>query len=78
MIFSDSWEEHLTHLHSVLTRLREACLTTKGKKCKFGANQCNLGHVVGGGLVQPLESKTLAVDSFKVPETKKEVCIFLE
>ena len=52
VVFSQSWEEHLHHLDSVLTRLREAGLTAKPKKCQFGMAQCAyLGHVVGGGRV---------------------------
>ena len=37
----------------------------------------NLGHVVGNGLVQPMECKVAAVKTFKQPKTKKDVRSFL-
>ena len=36
-----------------------------------------LGHVVGGGIVQPEASKVEVVKQFSVPETKKQVRAFL-
>ena len=36
-----------------------------------------LGHVVGGGTVQPEASKVETVKQFVVPETKKQVRAFL-
>ena len=36
-----------------------------------------LGHVVGGGRIQPEESKVEAVKQFATPQTKKEVRAFL-
>ena len=47
-VFSQTWEEHLQHLWEVLTRLREANLTVKLKKCHFGGDRVNyLGHIIG-------------------------------
>lgn len=36
IVFSMSWEEHLTHLHSVLKCLGKAGLKVKERKCVFG------------------------------------------
>ena len=78
VVYSSTWEEHLTHIQTVLERLREAGLTAKAGKCQFGMSQCvYLGHIVGSGMVRPEESKVEAVSSFPVPETKKQVCTFL-
>ena len=78
VVFSETWAQHLEHLRAILTRLRAANLTAKAKKCKFGATQCvYLGHIVGSGLVKPLETKIHAVNTFKTPTTKKEVRTFL-
>ena len=77
-VFSMSWEEHLVHLQDMLERLRDAGLTVKPKKCKFGMKETEyLGHVVGNGVVKPCQSKTEAVKKFQVPETKKQVRSFL-
>ena len=78
VIFSNSWEEHLSHIDHVLTALRGAGLTAKPSKCQFGMNQCvYLGHVVGNGQVQPEISKVEAVQRWPVPTTKKQVRAFL-
>jgi hypothetical protein len=46
-IHIQTWEEHLTHLKVVFTRLWEVNLKLNPKKCFFGAQQIVfLGHVV--------------------------------
>ena len=78
VIFSDSWEDHLSHLRTVFQKLREARLTAKPRKCQFGMFQCSyLGHVVGQGKVKPEEAKVSAIHSFLQPRTKKDVRSFL-
>ena len=78
IIFSKTWQEHLSHIQIVLERLREAGLTAKAKKCKFGARECvYLGYIVGSGTVKPEISKTASVQAFQPPKTKKEVRSFL-
>ena len=78
VVYSDSWEDHLEHLKMMLQKLREAGLTVKPRKCQFGMDHCvYLGHVVGGGKIQPEASKIDVVDSFVVPTTKKQVRAFL-
>ena len=78
IIFSESWEDHLTHIQMVLERLRHAGLTAKARKCEFGASECvYLGHIVGSGTVRPEEDKTAAVRQFPMSETKKAVRSFL-
>jgi len=78
IIYSCTWEEHLHHIQEVLQRLRLADLTVKARKCQFGMAKCNyLGHVIGGGKVQPEDSKLKAIQSFPKPTTKKGVQSFL-
>ena len=78
VIFSRTWTEHLEHLHDIFTRLRQANLTAKPKKCQFGMARCTyLGHMVGGGEVRPEPSKVEAIRTFPVPTTKKQVRVFL-
>ena len=78
VVYSTTWGKHLTHIVSVLQRLREAGLTAKPRKCQFGKSQCSyLGHVVGNGVVRPELPKLQAVEAFPVPKTKKEVRGFL-
>ena len=49
LIFSKTWEEHLTHVRTVFTALREQQLYCKPSKCLFGATETlYLGHVITG------------------------------
>ena len=78
VIHSNTWENHLNHIEIVFDKLREAELKVKERKCTFGSGSCiYLGHVVGNGLVQPMECKVEAVKTFKQPKTKKDVRSFL-
>lgn len=77
-VFSKTWEEHITHLRTVLTRLREAGLTIKAEKCSFGCSQVTyLGHVVGRGTRKPSELKMGPIGEFPRPQTKRDVRSFL-
>ena len=78
IIHSETWEDHVQHVTSVLERLRTAGLTAKRSKRQFGKSECMyLGHRVGQGKVIPEQSKVEALKNFAVPSTKKEVRVFL-
>eukprot|EP00731_Ephydatia_muelleri_P022383 Em0014g974a len=48
VVFSNSWQDHLSQLRRVLNRIKEAGLTVKVGKCQFGTSKCvYLGHTVG-------------------------------
>ena len=77
-IFSNSWQEHLVHVDTVLTKLQEAGLTVKPSKCIFACQQVTyLGHTVGNGQIKPNIDKVKAVLQFPKPITKKDVRSFL-
>ncbi|XP_078246340.1 uncharacterized protein LOC144588102 [Pogona vitticeps] len=77
-IFSNTWEDHLIHLEVVLQRLSAAGLTVKASKCQLGSPEIKyLGHMVGGGMIKPLEAKIEAVRDWPRPNTKKKVKSFL-
>ena len=78
VVFSSSFEHHLDHLRRVLQSIRQARLTIRSRKCQFGMSYCHyLGHIVGGGQVQPEEAKITAIRDFPLPKTKKGVRSFL-
>ena len=78
IVFSSTWEDHLSHLRAVLSRLQELGLITKPSKCQFGMKECTyLVHVVGNGVVKPEEGKLRAIDQFPQPKTKKQIRSFL-
>lgn len=73
-----SREEHLQHLREVLSRLQQAGLSLKLSKCRFGQSKVSyLGHVIGGGEIQPDPKKLEAVRNYPHPETTKDVRAFL-
>ena len=58
IVFSSTWEDHLTHLKAVLSRLQELGLTTKPSKCQFGMTECTyLGYVIGNDVLKSEDSK---------------------
>ena len=78
VIHSKTWEEHLIHLQEVFVRLLDAGLTLKVEKYQFGRKKVHyLGHVIGGGCVQPDPGKLKAVLEYPKPLTKKDVRAFL-
>lgn len=78
VIFSNTWEEHLSALRVVFTRLMEANLTLNLAKCEFGeATISYLGHQVGRGVVRPLAAKIEAICQFPVPTGRKALRRFL-
>ena len=59
LVCSRTFEEHLQHLRQVFTRLREANLKLKPKKCLFLRDEVSyLGHVVTREGIHPDPSKT--------------------
>ena len=74
IIHSNTWENHLNHMKIVFDKLGEAGLKEIERKCTSRSGSCiYLGHVVGNGLVQPMECKVEAVKTFKQPKTKKGI-----
>ncbi|GFX98966.1 hypothetical protein TNCV_4301411 [Trichonephila clavipes] len=58
VIFSENWDDHISHIDKVLERIRDARLTIKPAKCKFAQDSVKyLGHVVGLGKRSPAQLK---------------------
>ena len=77
-VYSNSFEEHLTHLENLLKRLREVGLSAKPSKCNIGCEEVDcLGHRVGVEGLKPNVEKVKAVEDMARPETKKQVRSFL-
>ena len=68
VVYSDTWERHLEHVHSLLLRLMEAKLTVNVGKSEFGcAHIVFLCHIMGQGQVRPINAKVEAVTNFPIP-----------
>jgi hypothetical protein len=77
-IYSNSPEEHLTHLRKVLIKLRENNLFIKLPKCFWAKIETEyLGFIVGSGNIRTSPSKLTAVKDWPLPETQKQVKSFV-
>lgn len=78
VIHSNTWEEHVEHLRTVLDHLHSAGLTVNPSKCVFAAAETEyLGHVIGKGVIRPQVSKIEAMESSPLPQTRKQLRSFL-
>ncbi|KAJ0970323.1 hypothetical protein J5N97_023200 [Dioscorea zingiberensis] len=78
LIFSKSWEEHLEHLHQVLTVLHSNSLFAKLTKCEFGCTEIGyLGHTISGRGVAVDQDKIAAIKDWPLPTSVKNLRGFL-
>ncbi|KAL9408369.1 hypothetical protein AB3S75_046849 [Citrus x aurantiifolia] len=78
LVYSKSWEDHLSHLRTVLHILSTNSLFAKESKCQFGVSQVEyLGHIISeqGVAVDPI--KIQAVIEWPKPVSVKGVRGFL-
>ena len=78
IVFSSTWEEHLTRLRQVFERLRHANLKLGADKCTFATKEVNyLGHQVTEEGLLPDPSLLAAIRDIPPPKTPTEVRSFL-
>ena len=78
LVCSQTFEEHLVHLGQVLSRLCQAGLRLKAKKCLFLREEVPyLGHVVTPGGIKPDPAKTEKMKSYPAPMDVGQVRQFL-
>lgn len=74
VIYSNTWVDHMKHLEKVFSMINEAGLTAKPSKCTIGHAKVQfMGHLVGKGVIHPLESKIETIRNYPIPKTKKQV-----
>ena len=72
IIFSKTPQEHLSHICMVFKKLKSANLSMKKSKCSFFLKEIQyLGHILSATGIQPLPSKTHAIQNMKPPTTPK-------
>jgi predicted aspartyl protease len=77
-VHSIAWQDHLQHLGTMLSRLREVNLKLNSSKCCFAAGSIVfLGHVVSREGTRPNPNKIDAVRRFPVPTNITNVRSFL-
>ena len=74
IIFSKTLQEHLSHIRKVFKKLWSAKLSMKMSKCNFVCKEIQyLGHILSATGIQPLQSKTHAIQHIQPPTTPKQV-----
>jgi hypothetical protein len=77
LVFSNSQEEHLNHLQSVLEHLEKHKLYARLDKCSFGRKEVKfLGQVVGHGRRRLDPDKAMTIRKFPKPTKPAEVRSF--
>ncbi|XP_076057418.1 uncharacterized protein LOC143034959 [Oratosquilla oratoria] len=78
VIYSNTWQEHLSRLVLFFDKLVSANLVLNLSKCDFvKAKVRYLGYVVGQGEVAPPHAKVEAILNIVTPKSKREVRCFL-
>ena len=78
IVFSRTHAEHVEHLDTVLTLLRNAGVSLKLKKCQFFRTEVEyLGHVIGPGTLRVSAKSTEALRACAFPKSLTQVRSFL-
>ncbi len=78
IIFSTSFDDHLSHITSVLSKVSTAGLTVKQSKCSWCFESFDfLGFHVGNGRLSIPEAKVAHISNFILPTTKSALRSFL-
>ena len=78
LVYSKTWDGHLSHIRIVLTILSTNHLFAKETKCRLGVSHIGyLGHVVTDQRVSVDSTKIQAVLEWSTPTTSKGVWGFL-
>ena len=78
IVYTQSFQDHLSILRQLFLELRAANLTAKPSKCSlfYPEIKC-LGHIVGNEKMTPNPDKVSAIESASKPTTKKQLRSFL-
>ena len=78
LVASKTFDDHLTHLREVFSRLRSSNLRLKPRKCELLRDKVPfLGHVVSAQGIEPDPVKTERIKDYPVPTDVTEVRKFL-
>jgi len=78
ILFSPTFEDHVTQLDQVLRCIGEAGMALKIKKCNFFEDSVSyLGHIISDQGIRACPDKVAAITEFPVPEGKGQVRSFL-
>lgn len=73
LIFSESMEEHISHVRQILARLLEKGYSGKLRNVLFMLTCLFLGYIIQKESVQAHPEKIRAVEDWPIPKTRKEL-----
>ena len=77
-IWSDTWEDHVSTVQQVLSRLEKAGFSVNPLKCEFGISEGDfLGHWLTQDGIKPWQKKVQSVLDLKRPTNATEVRTFI-
>ena len=78
LIFSPNIKIYLEHIKILFDLWRKANLKLKESKCNFLKKHVQyLGHLISGGVIEPIPEKLDSIQNMPAPQTPKEVKQFL-
>ena len=78
LIYSNSWKEHLSHLHVVLSTLLKHQLFVNHSMCSFGRKEVEyLGHVISAASVATDPKKIQSMETWPIPANTTALRRFL-
>lgn len=78
ILFSNTMDDHLRHVDEVLSALKDAGVSLKGRKYHFFTETADyLGHVIRPGKLEVASRNTAALDGFREPSTETQLRSFL-
>jgi hypothetical protein len=79
VIFSSTFDQHVRHLHEILSILESAHLQLNPQKCSFAKSEIDyLGHTINGAGIRPLQSNIDAILQLPKPSNPKQVHSFVQ
>lgn len=78
LIFSNSPEEHIEHIETIINALHSANMKISSEKSHFFKNRIEfLGHIIKNGRITVDPQKIEAMQNYPIPKTLKELRSFL-
>ncbi|CAF0845531.1 unnamed protein product [Adineta steineri] len=79
IIYSNTFDEHVSHLNEICQILRNARFRLNPGKCEVAKTQTDyLGHHLRNGEIRPCSTNIHGLLNTKVPETPDEACKFVK
>ncbi|CAF3398661.1 unnamed protein product [Rotaria sp. Silwood2] len=79
IIYSNTFQEHLSHLNEICHILKEARFRLNPEKCEIARTQTDyLGHRIHNGEIRPSPTNIHGLLNTKLPQTANEACKFVK